>query len=204
MSPIRRILALAAAALGLVLVALGISRLAQTPLPPVTQVQAVRPNQVRAPLSTLVVREEAPVVPRVHTPVPPDESRPLVEHIIIMDKENRTFDSMFGTFPGADGATTYVDGKGKIRPLNHQPDRLRGDIDHSAEGARRAFNGGKMNLFSTLGGAMQHGVDMADSQFYRSDIPNYWAYASTYTLADSFFSSIAGGSFPNHLFSIAG
>ena len=27
-----------------------------------------------------------------------------IQHIIIMDKENRTFDTMFGTFPGANGA----------------------------------------------------------------------------------------------------
>ena len=30
-----------------------------------------------------------------------------IQHIVIMDKENKTFDSMFGTFPGANGATTY-------------------------------------------------------------------------------------------------
>lgn len=30
-----------------------------------------------------------------------------IKHIVIMVKENRTFDTMFGTFPGADGATTF-------------------------------------------------------------------------------------------------
>jgi phospholipase C len=29
-----------------------------------------------------------------------------ITYIVIMDKENRTFDDLFGTFPGANGATT--------------------------------------------------------------------------------------------------
>src|SRR6266481_4916306 len=57
-----------------------------------------------------------------------------IKHIVIMVKENRTFDSMFGTFPGADGATKYTDPHGKVHPLNHQPDQLFLDIlhDHGA------------------------------------------------------------------------
>ena len=126
-----------------------------------------------------------------------------IKHIVIMDKENRTFDNMFGTFPGANGSTTYTDPFGRTHPLTHQPDRLREDIDHSPEAAHLADNKGKMNMFSRLHGATQGGVDLADSQFYQSDIPNYWAYAKTFALADSFFSTVAGPSFPNHLFSIA-
>ena len=33
---------------------------------------------------------------------------------------------------------------------------------------------------------------------------DYWSYAQKYSIADHFFSSIAGGSFPNHLAIIAG
>ena len=53
----------------------------------------------------------------------PQASNPI-KHIVIMVKENRTFDDLFGTFPGADGATTYKDPHGKVHPLNHQPDHL--------------------------------------------------------------------------------
>ena len=127
-----------------------------------------------------------------------------IQHIVIMDKENRTFDSMFGTFPGANGSTTYTDPFGRTHPLTHQPDRLREDIEHGPEAAHLAYNKGKMNMFSRLHAAIQGGVDVADSQLYQTDIPNYWAYAKTFTLADNFFSTIAGPSFPNHLFSIAG
>ena len=127
-----------------------------------------------------------------------------IQHIVIMDKENRSFDSMFGTFPGANGVTTFTGADGQVHPLTHQLDALIRDIDHSPAGAHLAYDGGKMDKFSKIGGAMQNGVDMADSQFYQSDIPNYWSYARTFTLDDAFFSTIMGPSFPNHLFSIAG
>jgi len=35
------------------------------------------------------------------------------------------------------------------------------------------------------------------------EIPNYWEYARRYVLCDAFFSSLAGPSEPNHLFSVA-
>ncbi len=127
-----------------------------------------------------------------------------IEHIVLFVKENRTFDSMFGTFPGADGATTYLDPNNQVHPLNHQPDTLISDIDHRRAAALLAWNNGQLNQFSLLGGAIQNGVDMADSQFYQEDIPNYWAYAQTFSLSDAFFSTVGGPSFPNHLFTIAG
>jgi phospholipase C len=136
-------------------------------------------------------------------PCPPISSCGLIQHIVIMDKENRTFDDLFGTFPGANGATTYVGQDGRIYPLIHQPDHLPGDISHVWEVARQAYHGGLMDRFWKTDNAIQDGIDEADSQLYESDIPNYWAYARTFTLDDAFFSNVMGPSFPNHLFSIA-
>jgi phospholipase C len=127
-----------------------------------------------------------------------------IQHIIIMDKENRTYDSMFGTFPGANGATTYVGADGQTHPLNHQLDHLLTDLSHAPTAGHLAYDNGKMDKFSQIQGAIQNGVDMSDSQLYQSDIPNYWSYAQHFALSDSFFSTIMGPSFPNHLFSIAG
>lgn len=126
-----------------------------------------------------------------------------ITHIVIMDKENRTFDDLFGTFPGANGATTYKDPQGHVHMLNHQPDHLLNDIHHEPYYAHLAIDGGKMDKFSLISGAIQNGVDEADSQLLQSDIPNYWQYARNFTLTDNSFSMIAGPSFPNHLFSIA-
>jgi phospholipase C len=143
------------------------------------------------------------VAARAASGCPPSASCSRIEHIVIIDKENRTFDNLFGTFPGADGATTYRGFDGRRRRLTHQPDSLTGDIAHTIDDARLAYDGGKMDRFSQLRGAIQEGRDMADSQLYRSDIPNYWAYAEHYALADDFFSTTLGNSFPNHLATIS-
>ena len=127
-----------------------------------------------------------------------------IRHIIIMDKENRTFDNMFGTFPGADGTTTYLGLDGRRHPLIHQPDSIPSDIAHTTNDAALAYDKGRFDRFGQLRGAYQNGQDMSDSEFYQTDIPNYWSYAQHFTLEDHFFSTIAGNSFPNHLFTITG
>lgn len=120
-----------------------------------------------------------------------------------MIKENRSFDSMFGRFPGVRGASTFVGLDGKRHALAHQPPALAYDVQHNVAAARLGMNGGRMNGFSRIQGAIQQGVDEADSQFYQSDIPNYWTYAHHFTLADTFFSSVVGNSFSNHLYTVA-
>ncbi|HLH60865.1 MAG TPA: alkaline phosphatase family protein [Ktedonobacteraceae bacterium] len=130
-----------------------------------------------------------------------------IQHIVIMVKENRTFDNYFGTFPGADGATTYTGTDGKQHPLTHDPDTLVSDILHTHYAYLKAFDHGKLDKFSQLKGAIQdingQMEDVADGQMYQSDIPNYWQYAQTFALPDHFFYTINSDSFPNHLFSIA-
>jgi phospholipase C len=43
----------------------------------------------------------------------------------------------------------------------------------------------------------------AYAQVTEKDIPNYWAYARQFSLADHYFTSVHGPSLPNHLFSVA-
>src|SRR5258706_15323144 len=103
-----------------------------------------------------------------------------IKHIVIMVKENRTFDTMFGTFPGANGATTYTDQHGIVHPLNHEPDSLKVDLGHTWQNANMVYDNGKMDKFSLNIDSRQNGIDVSDAQFYQSDIPNYWQYAQTF------------------------
>jgi phospholipase C len=48
------------------------------------------------------------------------------------------------------------------------------------------------------------GPHYAYSQFNRHDIPNYFHWADEFVLGDNFFASVAGPSYPNHLYFIAG
>jgi len=43
---------------------------------------------------------------------------------------------------------------------------------------------------------------MSMTQYYQSDIPNYWNYAQPFTLSDATFSSTKAASFSNHLYTI--
>src|SRR5205085_7749285 len=48
------------------------------------------------------------------------------------------------------------------------------------------------------------GSDMSGySYFDRSGIPNYWAYADRFVLADHFFTSMYGPTFPEHLYAVS-
>src|SRR6516165_5746178 len=66
-----------------------------------------------------------------------------IQHIVIIVKENRSFDQMFGRFPGADGATTARLPSGKLVPLGHTPDHTLLDIGHAGDSAAFAVDGGR-------------------------------------------------------------
>jgi phospholipase C len=125
-----------------------------------------------------------------------------IKHIIFIIKENRSFDNLFGTYPGADGTKRAELSTGQIITLAHTPDRMLLDVGHAGAAASLAINYGRMNQFNLLPGAQQDGKDVADSQYRQSDIPNYWRYAQTFALDDHFFSTIIGPSFPNHLVTV--
>ena len=139
----------------------------------------------------------APTTPTATIPDP-------IQHIVILVKENRSFDNYFGTFPGADGTRVGRLSDGRVVPLLHGPDHTLLDIAHQGDAARVAVADGHMDGFDRLPGAIQDGQNIALSQLYQSDIPNYWAYARTFTLDDHFFSTILGPSFPNHLVTVLG
>ena len=59
-----------------------------------------------------------------------------------------------------------------------------------------------MDRFDLINGGNVNGDYLSYSQYYASDIPNYFAYARNFVLADAFFSSLEGPSFPNHLYTV--
>jgi phospholipase C len=136
-------------------------------------------------------------------PVPVDAgaftTRWPIKHVVFLIKENRSFDHLFGTFPGADGVTV-ADDHGSPRPLvpgidQRQPE----DVEHCRQCALDAVNGGAMDGFNISPEADR----LAFTQMSPEQIPAYWAMAEHGVLSDRFFSSVLGPSFPNHLFTIA-
>src|SRR2546421_1933539 len=121
---------------------------------------------MRKPVPT---REPAP------RPSPTPKSTRPIRHIVIVVKENHTFDNYFGRFPGADGDPNLA--------LAPDPPLVDHPHDHAAW-LRRA-----------TGGAKEH--------YAQATIPNYWRYAQRYTLCNKFFTAVAGPSTPTPLMLIA-
>ncbi|MFO0562872.1 MAG: alkaline phosphatase family protein [Polyangiales bacterium] len=124
-----------------------------------------------------------------------------IQHVIVLIRENRTFDHMFSRFPNALTTTTALRHDGTRVNLRPAPNGdLAGDIRHTHNGALQAFNGGRMNGFdlnaqyhSDTGNPLGAFVHYTESQ-----IPNYWRYARNFVLCDHFFSTTLTQSSPGH------
>jgi len=125
-----------------------------------------------------------------------------IKHVVFIIKENRTFDNYFGTFPGANGATSGMISSGDVISLGQTPDSVR-DVCHAWACIHASVDGGAMDQFDLIPGANTFGDHINYSQLRQSDIPNYFSYAASFVLADNMFSSQEGPSFPNHLYTIA-
>ena len=144
------------------------------------------------------------VIPRVSAPPSTSAAKRIdtrwpVKHVIYLMLENRSFDNLFGRFPGVEGATVG-NMLGKDKPLLPCPDWLPGDLAHDRPSALGEYNSGKMDNF----GIADYGDPWAYTQFHGPEIPAYWLWAREFAISDHFFSSALGPSLPNHYFFIAG
>ena len=129
-----------------------------------------------------------------------------IEHVVFLIKENRSFDHYFGRYPGVDGATeggtmncsSFAD-TGTV-PLSDAPAIMPHDLGHAFYPGLLSINGGKMNGYNCV----SLGEDMTGySQYDRESLSAYWAYADRYVIADQFFTSMYGPTFPEHLYTVA-
>ncbi len=151
-----------------------------------------------------------------------------IKHIVIIMQENRSFDSYFGTYPGADDIP-MKDGVPQVcapDPASHlciKPFRDRNDKNaggpHGYPSAVADIDGGRMDGFveqaehagkkcaanaPNCAGA-DFGALHTDVMGYHdgSDIPNYWAYAKNFVLQDRMFESVSSWSLPSHLYLVS-
>jgi phospholipase C len=66
------------------------------------------------------------------------------------------------------------------------------------------IDGGRMDRFDLELTCSVNNDNQCLTQSYQADIPNYWSYAQTYSLADAAFSSVSSGSYPAHLAMVSG
>ncbi len=147
-----------------------------------------------------------------------------IKHIIVIMQENRSFDSYFGTYPGAEGIpmqngvpTVCVPDPASgacVKPYHDTNDKNSGG-PHGQTNATADINGGKMDGFiAQAEGAGKNcaannpncsGGAQTDVMGYHTaaEIPNYWTYAKDFTLQDHLFESNASWSLPSHLYMVS-
>jgi phospholipase C len=188
---------------------------------------------IAAAAAILFVRARHSAINNVLWANPADSGHPSVgtddihkiKHVVIIMQENRSFDSYFGTFPGADGikmrdgvpvaCVPDPNAHSCIRPYHDSDDVNKGSA-HSHIYAVMDVDAGKMDGFVTA--AEQRGKactdpddpncpggNHSDVMGYHDgrDLPNYWAYASHFVLQDRMFESVASWSLPAHLYMVS-
>ena len=159
--------------------------------------------------------------------VPHSHARELgihkIKHVVIVMQENRSFDSYFGTYPGADGIPPHVCVPDPAlqdceRPYHDHADRNFGG-PHERVDSMRDLDGGRMDGFIRQArrglrrGCWEHpdnpacslgalDPDVMGHHDWR-EIPNYWLYARHFTLQDHMFEPVAAPSVPSHLYMVS-
>jgi phospholipase C len=150
-----------------------------------------------------------------------------IEHVIIIMQENRSFDSYFGTFPGADGipmkggkpAVCVPDpATGRCDKPFHDVSDINGGGPHGHVNALADINRGKMNGFILEQREAPRCTDQVDpaclvansqepdvmGYHNAAEIPNYWTYAKDFVLDDHMFEPVSSWSEPDHLYMVSG
>lgn len=156
---------------------------------------------------------------------PPVNDITKINHVVVLYLENRSFDNLYGEFPGAEGLSgatraTQLDPSGAAYTVLPQAsdaglplalpntpfpieqyiaaDKPTRDLVHSYYQEQLQINGGRMDKFVAVSDAK--GLTMG---FYHTAGLPLAAEARSYTLMDHFFHSAFGGSFLNHIYLIA-
>jgi phospholipase C len=150
-----------------------------------------------------------------------------IQHVIIIMQENRSFDSYFGTYPGANGTPVGVclpidmahKDKGCVAPFHdphdmnaggpHFPSAAQADLDDGMTSTR--MDGFVSEQYASLNkkcaknspacGGLRAGILRYDAMGFHDsrEIPNYWAYAQHFVLQDNMFEGERNWSLPSHL-----
>ena len=150
-----------------------------------------------------------------------------LDHVIVIYLENRSFDNLYGEFPGADGLARAADAPPQVdatgtpyatlpavpgmasipTSLPNAPFNIQQyvpasvptrDLVHRFYQEQAQIDGGRMDRFALVSDAK--GLAMG---FYHTASLPLAREAARYTLCDNFFHAAFGGSFLNHMWLIA-
>jgi phospholipase C len=126
-----------------------------------------------------------------------------INHIVVLMMENRSFDHMLGWLEGADGrqrGLTYFDRAGTPHRTYELAPDFQGcghpDPDHSYEGGRVEYNGGRCDGWLRAGDNDTYAIGF----YTKKDLAFYAAAATRWTVGDRYFSAIMAGTFANRIY----
>ena len=141
---------------------------------------------------------------------------PQIKHIVVVMMENHSYDNYFGMLTGrGDGFKLGRDGQPKAANPNADGKMVRAFHALDPAGRRlpvaelaathQQWGDGRMDGFVTATQSIDPGAEQTVAMGYWTelDLPFYYGLARTFPLADRWFSSCLGPTFPNRRFLIA-
>ena len=118
-----------------------------------------------------------------------DEARNKIQHVVVIMQENRSFDSYFGTYPGAEGLPRTEDGEFTVCVPNprtggcdkpyHDPALINSGGPHSSTASTADINGGKMDGFIATAESRSRGCAAKYALFVRLIHPQMsWVFTT--------------------------
>lgn len=138
-------------------------------------------------------------------PTPSPTPGGSVSNVIVVVMQNRSFDNLFGAFPGAEGIKpgvpgfSQVDAKGVTVNPTLLTDPVAPDLPHVRQDLLKVWDNGNMDKFAFFNG------DIAMGHYDNSNpgVATLWSWAQQFALADHFFPSVMGDAPSNQLYLIA-
>lgn len=130
-----------------------------------------------------------------------------IKHVVLMIQENRTFNNLFATFPGAVGTTTgkelVLQGSNYVeQSINLTKGNLlvKGDVTHLYSAFLTGYQNGAMDGFNLIKFVRNGQYEGSKPYQYvdPSQIASYWSIASQWGLADEMFQTQGSDSFTAH------
>ena len=140
----------------------------------------------------------------VTTPTPVTTQSPI-QHLVVVQLQNHSFNNLFGVFPGVDGITPDVNGysqadaNGNVITPYQLATASTGDLPHGRTQYLRVWDQGKMDKYAYYNGSLSMG-------YYDNTMPGIdklWGWAQQFALADNYFASVMSDAPANELYMVS-
>ena len=148
--------------------------------------------------ATTAQRQRQPATWMTHS-----SSSGLIQHVVFIIQENRSFNDLFVGYPGAETQNYGLDQSGNQIPLTSEPFEIDWNIDHNITTFESAFDHGKMDGWNNEAACCGQPQNFAYAYVPLAETAPYWDMADQYVLADKMFQSNVDGSFVAHQYAIA-